>query len=167
MRNYLICWLKTSKIFNYYLFPFFYAVDTWFYYLNFIIYHFLWHSSISALFMWTESLLDNERSTVWDYLIELIIFLIIWILIDLLLYFLWKYLSKYVKTKFERKNLFYIFFRFVPIIWIFSVFMWALLSKEFNYKKDFIKIFIWNILFIVVNVIFWVSMKQLCWFFTE
>ena len=127
---------------------------------------FTWHSFISIIFFPLEGLL-YQKSYWLSYLYSILMLFLSGILIDLFLYFLWKYLSKYVKTKFERKNLFYIFFRFVPIIWIFSVFMWALLSKEFNYKKDFIKIFIWNILFIVVNVIFWVSMKQLCWFFTE
>ena len=127
---------------------------------------FTWHSFISIIFFPLEGLL-YQKSYWLSYLYSILMLFLSGILIDLFLYFLWKYLSKYVKTKFERKNLFYIFFRFVPIIWIFSVFMWALFSKEFNYKKDFIKIFIWNILFIVVNVIFWVSMKQLCWFFTE
>ena len=127
---------------------------------------FTWHSFISIIFFPLEGLL-YQKSYWLSYLYSILMLFLSGILIDLFLYFLWKYLSKYVKTKFERKNLFYIFFRFVPIIWIFSVFIWALLSKEFNYKKDFIKIFIWNILFIVVNVIFWVSMKQLCWFFTE
>lgn len=123
---------------------------------------FTWHSFISIIFFPLEGLL-YQKSYWLSYLYSILMLFLSGILIDLFLYFLWKYLSKYVKTKFERKNLFYIFFRFVPIIWIFSVFIWALLSKEFNYKKDFIKIFIWNVLFIVVNVIFWGSMWQLCW----
>ena len=123
---------------------------------------FTWHSFVSIIFFPLEGLL-YQKSYWLSYLYSILMLFLSGILIDLFLYFLWKYLSKYVKTKFERKNLFYIFFRFVPIIWIFSVFIWALLSKEFNYKKDFIKIFIWNILFILVNVIFWGSMWQLCW----
>ena len=123
---------------------------------------FTWHSFISIIFFPLEGLL-YQKSYWLSYLYSILMLFLSGILIDLFLYFLWKYLSKYVKTKFERKNLFYIFFRFVPIIWIFSVFIWALLSKEFNYKKDFIKIFIWNVLFIVVNVVFWGSMWQLCW----
>ena len=123
---------------------------------------FTWHSFISIIFFPLEGLL-YQKSYWLSYLYSILMLFLSGILIDLFLYFLWKYLSKYVKTKFERKNLFYIYFRFVPIIWIFSVFIWALLSKEFNYKKDFIKIFIWNVLFIVVNVVFWGSMWQLCW----
>ena len=123
---------------------------------------FTWHSFISIIFFPLEGLL-YQKSYWLSYLYSILMLFLSGILIDLFLYFLWKYLSKYVKTKCERKNLFYIFFRFIPIIWIFSVFIWALLSKEFNYKKDFIKIFIWNILFILVNVIFWGSMWQLCW----
>ena len=123
---------------------------------------FTWHSFVSIIFFPLEGLL-YQKSYWLSYLYSILMLFLSGILLDLFLYFLWKYLSKYVKTKFERKNLFYIFFRFVPIIWIFSVFIWALLSKEFNYKKDFIKIFIWNILFILVNVIFWGSMWQLCW----
>ena len=123
---------------------------------------FTWHSFISIIFFPLEGLL-YQKSYWLSYLYSILMLFLSGILIDLFLYFLWKYLSKYIKTKFERKNLFYIFFRFIPIIWIFSVFIWALLSKEFNYKKDFMKIFIWNILFIVVNVVFWGSMWQLCW----
>ena len=162
MENYLICSLKTSKIFESYLIYTYQLFYTWISNLDLTIAIFTWHSFVSLRFAYVQYLLNWEYS-IFKVLSETIIILLVWIIIDLLLYFLWKYLWKYVKFKYESKKLFYIFLRFVPIIWIFSVLMWALFSKEFNYKKDFIKIFIWNILFIVVNVIFWVSMKQLCW----
>ena len=163
MWDYLICSLKTSGILKTYFFHLIDLFYTWIEYLDPVIIIFFSHSFISFPFSFFESLLDSDRWNIYPYIITATILLLAWFIIDLLLYFLWKYLWKYVKFKYESRKLFYIFFRFVPIIWIFSVFIWALLSKEFNYKKDFIKIFIWNVLFIVVNVIFWGSMWQLCW----
>jgi len=95
---------------------------------------------------------------------------------------MWDYLICSLKTSgilktyfFHLIDLFYtwieyldpVILRFVPIIWIFWTFIWALLSKDFDYKKDFLKIFIWNLLFVIFNISFWVILRHFCWFFPE
>ena len=139
MWNYLICSLKTSEMFQ--------------------LYEVYTLTLIQLILQW--------RSSTYEYIEIAIILLLAWILIDLVLYFLWKYFWKYLKFKYESKKLFYIFLRFVPIIWIFWAFIWSLLSKEFDYKTDFLKIFIWNLLFVVFNIVFWVTFAYFCWNFTE
>ncbi len=124
------------------------------------------HSFISLAF-YIFQLVLQWRASVYEYIEITIILLLAWFIIDIVLYFLWKYLWKYLKFKYESKKLFYIFLRFVPIIWIFWAFIWSLLSKEFDYKTDFLKIFIWNLLFVVFNIVFWVTFAYFCWNFTE
>jgi len=141
-------------------------IQTWIYYLDLTLNIFFSHSFISLAF-YIFQLILQWRSSTYEYIEIAIILLLAWILIDLVLYFLWKYFWKYLKFKYESKKLFYIFLRFVPIIWIFWAFIWSLLSKEFDYKTDFLKIFIWNLLFVVFNIVFWVTFAYFCWNFTE
>ena len=164
MWDYLICSLKTSELFENYLFYTYQLFHTWISNLDLTIATFISHSFISIRFAYFLDLL-GWKNFVYNILIEIIILLLAWILLDLVLYFLWKYLWKYLKFKYESKKLFYIFLRFVPIIWIFWTFIWALLSKEFDYKKDFLKIFIWNLLFIIFNITFWLVLTHFCWFY--
>ncbi|MBB1565284.1 hypothetical protein HG430_004545 [Candidatus Gracilibacteria bacterium] len=163
MGDYLICSLKTSKILEVYFIYFVDIIRTGIYYVDLSINFFLSHSFISPLFVSFESILDLDSLGIFlSYFIWVVLFLLVGITIDLLLYFLGKYLGKYLKFQYESKKLFYIFLRFIPIIGIFGVFIGALLSKEFNYKKDFLKIFAGNILFIIFNISFWVALKQFC-----
>ena len=166
MWNYLICSLKTSKIFENYLVYTYQLFHTWISNLDLTIATFISHSFISLRFVYVQYLLNWEYS-IFKVFSETIIILLAWILLDLVLYFLWKYLWKYLKFKCESKKIFYIFLRFVPIVWIFWAFIWALLSKDFNYKKDFLKIFIWNILFVIFNITFWLVFSYLCWLYIE
>ena len=164
MWDYLICSLKTSEIFESYLLYSYQLFHTWISNLDLTIAIFTWHSFVSLRFAYFLDFLD-QKNFVYNIFIEIIILLLAWILIDLVLYFLWKYLWKYVKFKYESRKLFHIFLRFIPIIWIFWVFIWALLSKDFDYKKDFLKIFIWNLLFIIFNITFWLVLTHFCWFY--
>ena len=164
MWDYLICSLKISELFENYLFYTYQLFHTWISNLDLTIATFISHSFISIRFAYFLDLLD-WKNFVYNIFIEIIILLLAWILLDLVLYFLWKYLWKYVKFKYESKKLLYVFLRFVPIVWIFWVFIWALLSKDFDYKKDFLKIFIWNLLFIIFNITFWLVLTHFCWFY--
>jgi len=166
MWNYLICSLKTSEMFQLYEVYTWTLIQTWIYYLDLSLNIFFSHSFISLAF-YIFQLVLQWRASVYEYIEIAIILLLAWILIDLVLYFLWKYLWKYLKFKCESKKIFYIFLRFVPIVWIFWAFIWALLSKEFNYKKDFLKIFAWNTLFVIFNITFWITFAYFCWNFTE
>ena len=143
-------------------------IQTWIYYLDLTLNIFFSHSFISLAF-YIFQLILQWRSSTYEYIEIAIILLLAWILIDLVLYFLWKYFWKYMYlyVKIKGRKLFYIFLRFVPIIWIFWAFIWSLLSKEFDYKTDFLKIFIWNLLFVVFNIVFWVTFAYFCWNFTE
>ena len=166
MWDYLICSLKTSEMFQLYEVYTWTLIQTWIYYLDLSLNIFFSHSFISLAF-YIFQLVLQWRASVYEYIEITIILLLAWILLDLVLYFLWKYLWKYLKFKCESKKIFYIFLRFVPIVWIFWAFIWALLSKDFNYKKDFLKIFIWNILFVIFNITFWLVFSYLCWFYIE
>ena len=166
MWDYLICSLKTSEIFQLYEVYTWTLIQTWIYYLDLSLNIFFSHSFISLAF-YIFQLVLQWRASVYEYIEITIILLLAWFIIDIVLYFLWKYLWKYLKFKYESKKLFYIFLRFVPIIWIFWAFIWSLLSKEFDYKTDFLKIFIWNLLFVVFNIVFWVTFAYFCWNFTE
>ena len=166
MWDYLICSLKTSEIFQLYEVYTWTLIQTWIYYLDLSLNIFFSHSFISLAF-YIFQLVLQWRASVYEYIEITIILLLAWFIIDIVLYFLWKYLWKYLKFKCESKKIFYIFLRFVPIVWIFWAFIWALLSKDFNYKKDFLKIFIWNILFVIFNITFWLVFSYLCWFYIE
>ncbi len=166
MWDYLICSLKTSEMFQLYEVYTWTLIQTWIYYLDLSLNIFFSHSFISLAF-YIFQLVLQWRASVYEYIEITIILLLAWFIIDIVLYFLWKYLWKYLKFKYESKKLFYIFLRFVPIIWIFWAFIWSLLSKEFDYKTDFLKIFIWNLLFVVFNIVFWVTFAYFCWNFTE
>ena len=166
MWDYLICSLKASEIFQLYGVYTWTLIQTWIYYLDLSLNIFFSHSFISLAF-YIFQLVLQWRASVYEYIEITIILLLAWFIIDIVLYFLWKYLWKYLKFKCESKKIFYIFLRFVPIVWIFWAFIWALLSKDFNYKKDFLKIFIWNILFVIFNITFWLVFSYLCWFYIE
>ena len=166
MWDYLICSLKTSEMFQLYEVYTWTLIQTWIYYLDLSLNISFSHSFISLAF-YIFQLVLQWRASVYEYIEITIILLLAWFIIDIVLYFLWKYLWKYLKFKYESKKLFYIFLRFVPIIWIFWAFIWSLLSKEFDYKTDFLKIFIWNLLFVVFNIVFWVTFAYFCWNFTE
>lgn len=132
-------------------------------YLDFFIEILYNKSFLSAHFIFFETL---EKFYIGYFYTPLILFLI-WIAIDLSFYFLWKYFSRCIKFKFNQKKLFYIFFRFIPIIWWFWVLIWALFSKEFTYKKDFLKILVWNLVFVMFNIAFWLTAWNICWIITE
>ena len=166
MWDYLICSLKASEIFQLYEVYTWTLIQTWIYYLDLSLNIFFSHSFISLTF-YIFQLVLQWRASVYEYIEITIILLLAWFIIDIVLYFLWKYLWKCLKFKYESKKLFYIFLRFVPIIWIFWAFIWSLLSKEFDYKTDFLKIFIWNLLFVVFNIVFWMTFAYFCWNFTE
>ncbi|RAL57928.1 hypothetical protein BLD25_01065 [Candidatus Gracilibacteria bacterium GN02-872] len=164
MGDYLICSLKNSKIFESYLLYSYQLFYTGISNLDLTIAIFTGHSFVSLRFAYFLDLLDG-KNFVYNIFIEIIILLLTGIIIDLILYFLGKYLGKYLKFKYESKKLFYIFLRFVPIIGIFGTFIGALLSKEFDYKKDFLKIFIGNLLFIIFNITFWLVLTHFCGFY--
>ncbi|RKW21999.1 hypothetical protein D8B46_06395 [Candidatus Gracilibacteria bacterium] len=166
MGDYLICSLKTSEMFQLYEVYTGTLIQTGIYYLDLSLNIFFSHSFISLAFYIFQLVLQG-RASVYEYIEITIILLLAGFIIDIVLYFLGKYLGKYLKFKYESKKLFYIFLRFVPIIGIFGAFIGSLLSKEFDYKTDFLKIFIGNLLFVVFNIVFWVTFAYFCGNFTE
>lgn len=80
------------------------------------------------------------------------ILLISWITIDLTQLFFWKLI---LKNKFHGRNdnkFLYLYFRFIPIIGYFWVLFWTL-KYNIWIKKQLSYILIWNIIFLVVNIL--------------
>lgn len=105
-------------------------------------------------FFWFDFFYDGHISTK----LSIILIFIALILIDFLYYIFWilfwwiPYLDRLI---YNNKNLFYIYFRFIPILWNFWTFIWAFLSSEINFKEDLKKIFLGNLFFIIFWIIFW------------
>ncbi|ATU05009.1 hypothetical protein BKN14_00970 [Candidatus Gracilibacteria bacterium HOT-871] len=57
------------------------------------------------------------------------------------------------KLIYNNKNLFYIYLKIIPFLGTFSVFFGALLSSKVNFINDLKKIFIGNILFMLLTFI--------------
>ena len=71
----------------------------------------------------------------------------------LIFYILW-ILFSYLKPKkliYENKNLFYIYLKIIPFVSSVTVFIWTFLSEKRNFKKDFLKIFVWNMILIIFS----------------
>ena len=74
-------------------------------------------------------------------------------LLDFVYYYLW-ILFSYLKPKkliYENKNLFYIYLKIIPFVSSLTVFIWTFLSEKRNFKKDFLKIFVWNMILIIFS----------------
>ena len=74
-------------------------------------------------------------------------------LLDFVYYYLW-ILFSYLKPKkliYENKNLFYIYLKIIPFVSSVTVFIWTFLSEKRNFKKDFLKIFVWNMILIIFS----------------
>lgn len=79
------------------------------------------------------------------------------LLFDFLSYFLWIllwYIKFFQKYSYDNEKLFFLYFRFIPIVWAFWVFIWAFLKSKGEFSWDFLKIFFWNILFMIFQVIY-------------
>lgn len=66
------------------------------------------------------------------------------LLFDFLSYFLWIllwYIKFFQKYSYDNEKLFFIYFRFIPIVWAFWVFIWAFLKSKGEFSWDFLKIF--------------------------
>lgn len=117
---------------------------------------------LSTFFSWHHDFQISPSSDFLYFFINYIIvnFILLFIY-SILLYFLWYFLKKKLKFKFiqkivyDNKVLFYIFFIFVPILWNFWTFLWWFLSNKIEIKKDLLKIFLWNFLFIFFVYVFW------------
>lgn len=117
-----------------------------------IIDHFwAWVSMIFLDVLNRTSLLDSF------YVFFALIF--IWILVDLLLYLFWFILNRYLRIRINEsinKNEYklFIFFRFIPFIGCLWVIMWSLWHSKL--KKHLYYIFMWNIVFWLISIIFFV-----------
>lgn len=129
----------------------------------------IWYQIYSIIFYkWFFTNLFSEFF--WNLSLSYIIFLIfitiiLFFLIDLIFYYFWKYLWKklfFKNLKINNVKFFYLFFRFLPFIWSFWVLFWAILSKNFDNKKDLKIIFIWNILHIFANLSFFYYVNLAC-----
>ena len=74
-------------------------------------------------------------------------------LLDFVYYYLW-ILFSYLKPKkliYENKNLLYIYLKIIPFVSSVTVFIWTFLSEKRNFKKDFLKIFVLNMILIIFS----------------
>ena len=82
------------------------------------------------------------------------LYFLFWLMFfDLIFYILW-ILFSYLKPKkliYENKNLFYIYLKIIPFVSSVTVFIWTFLSEKRNFKKDFLKIFVWNMILIIFS----------------
>ncbi len=82
------------------------------------------------------------------------LYFLFWLMFfDLIFYILWTLFS-YLKPKkliYENKNLFYIYLKIIPFVSSVTVFIWTFLSEKRNFKKDFLKIFVWNMILIIFS----------------
>lgn len=111
---------------------------------------FLIENNKSLFFNWKWVYFLLEYWAWWLYffcllMLNSIIFYTLWTLVWVI-----PWISKLI---YNNKNLFYIYLKIIPFLWTLSVFFWALLSSEVNFINDLKKIFIWNILFMLLTFI--------------
>ena len=112
---------------------------------------FLIENNKSLFFNWKWVYFLLEYWAWWLYffcllMLNSIIFYTLWTLVWVI-----PWISKLI---YNNKNLFYIYLKIIPFLWTFSVFFWALLSSKVNFINNLKKIFIWNILFMLLAFIF-------------
>lgn len=123
--------------------------------------HAVWNTLYWSPFWDTESF--YERIWISYYIFYYLFAIVLSILLDLIFYFFWKIIWKYINFKCEKKKLFYIFFRYIPLVWVFWVLIWASLSKNFNFKKDLKLITIWNIIFNIIHFLYFLTLYIIFW----
>lgn len=185
-----ICWITdwTSELFDYYIsitrkiFSFYYNEsisnmvsdmhNDYLYQLLFVLsdHWFIWFRNFSLPFSEQILLTNNIYLYILSFVPIYLFAIFIWIVLDVIFYFIWKFLSNklFFKSisKLNYPKFFYIFFRFIPILWNISVLIWSTLSKEHDFKDDFKKLIIWNSLFIFVNILLWTIVFILCGIYT-
>jgi len=83
-------------------------------------------------------------------------FFALFMFIDLVFYFFWILLSwlKSEKLAYDNQNLFYIYLKFIPFVSFISVFLGSFLSGKRDFESDLLKIFIWNLIIILLSFLF-------------
>ena len=109
----------------------------------------LFITKIFILYTQKYFLVDGLRLFFFHFYCLWALYFLFWLMFfDLIFYILWTLFS-YLKPKkliYENKNLFYIYLKIIPFVSSVTVFIWTFLSEKRNFKKDFLKIFIWNLL---------------------
>ena len=109
----------------------------------------LFITKIFILYTQKYFLVDGLRLFFFHFYCLWALYFLFWLMFfDLIFYILW-ILFSYLKPKkliYENKNLFYIYLKIIPFVSSVTVFIWTFLSEKRNFKKDFLKIFVWNLL---------------------
>ena len=109
----------------------------------------LFITKIFILYTQKYFLVDGLRLFFFHFYCLWALYFLFWFMFfDLIFYILW-ILFSYLKPKkliYENKNLFYIYLKIIPFVSSVTVFIWTFLSEKRNFKKDFLKIFVWNLL---------------------
>lgn len=114
----------------------------------------LFITKIFILYTQKYFLVDGLRLFFFIFYCLWALYFLFWLMFfDLIFYILWTLFS-YLKPKkliYENKNLFYIYLKIIPFVSSVTVFIWTFLSEKRNFKKDFLKIFVWNMILIIFS----------------
>ena len=114
----------------------------------------LFITKIFILYTQKYFLVDGLRLFFFHFCCLWALYFLFWLMFfDLIFYILW-ILFSYLKPKkliYENKNLFYIYLKIIPFVSSVTVFIWTFLSEKRNFKKDFLKIFVWNMILIIFS----------------
>lgn len=114
----------------------------------------LFITKIFILYTQKYFLVDGLRLFFFHFYCLWALYFLFWLMFfDLIFYILW-ILFSYLKPKkliYENKNLFYIYLKIIPFVSSVTVFIWTFLSEKRNFKKDFLKIFVWNMILIIFS----------------